>query len=70
MSAVIKDSLVVDRFTKELSEYADIQSQLGERDRAFMVSKAAQVIQLLTHHCMSYDIGIPAQQISNIVNQK
>lgn len=67
MSDIVKDTLVVDMFIKRLSEYADVQSQMGEHSRALMISQAAQVIQMLTYHCSSYNIGIPAQQILHIV---
>jgi hypothetical protein len=70
MSEIINDSLVADRFVKQLTEYAEMQSALGERDRAFLVSKSAQVISLLTNHCMRYNIGIPAKEILHIVSQK
>jgi adenine deaminase len=70
MTDLIKDSFAVDKFTEKLYQYADIQSQVGERERAIIVSKAARVIQVLTRHCMAYDIGIPAQQIVNIINER
>jgi len=70
MSEIIKDSLAVDKFIEKLNEYAAIQNQFGEHERGILINKAARIIQLLSYHCMAYDIGIPAQQISNIVNEK
>jgi hypothetical protein len=70
MNLVIKDSLVADKFIEKLNEYAMLQNQFGEHERGILINKAARVIQQLTYHCMAYDIGIPAQQISNIVNEK
>ena len=44
-----------------------MQSQLGEQQRAVIVSKAARIIELLSHHCMQYHIGLPARQINSIM---
>ncbi len=70
MTEIVKDSLVVDRFIEQLGEYAMLQNQFGEYERGILINKAAIVIRLLTHHCMAYDIGIPAQQINAIINGK
>lgn len=70
MSMIVKDSLVVDRFVDHLSEYAMLQNQFGEHERGVLINKAAIIIRMLTHHCMAYDIGIPAQQINAIINEK
>jgi hypothetical protein len=66
MSEILRDSLVVDLFLAELGKYAEIQVQLGNHDKALIVSKASQVIETLTAHCMDHDIGIPAYQIRRI----
>jgi hypothetical protein len=67
MTEIVKDSLVVDRFIEQLGEYAMLQNQFGEHERGILINKAAIVIR---HHCMAYDIGIPAQQINAIINGK
>jgi hypothetical protein len=66
MNEILRDSLVVDLFLAELGKYAEVQSQLGNHDRAIIISKAAQVIETLSAHCMDHDIGIPAYQIRRI----
>lgn len=70
MNTIVKDSLAVDRFVEELNEYAMLQNQFGEYERGVLVNKAARIIQFLTHHCMEYNIGIPAHQILAIINEK
>jgi len=47
-----------------------LQNQFGEHERGILINKAAIIIRLLTHHCMAYDIGIPAQQINATINGK
>jgi hypothetical protein len=47
-----------------------LQNQFGEHERGVLINKAARIIQLLTYHCMAYDIGIPAHQITAIVNER
>jgi hypothetical protein len=66
----IKDSLAVDKFLEHLNEYAMLQNQFGEHERGVLINKAARIIQLLTNHCMIYNIGIPAHQITTIVNER
>jgi len=70
MNDLVKDNLVVDNFIENLRHYADVQSQVGERERAIIVSKAARIIELLSNHCMAYNVGIPAKMIVNIINEK
>lgn len=70
MADLIKDSFAVDKFAEKLNVYAEEQSSIGERDRALIVSKAARIILMLSRHCMSYDIGLPIQQIQSIVNER
>jgi len=70
MSEIVKDSLAIDRFIQQLNEYAMLQNQFGEHERGVLINKAARIIQLLTYHCMAYDIGIPAHQITAVVNER
>ena len=70
MSEISKDSTVIDNFVEKLRHYSDVQSQLGESDRALIVSKAARVIEILCRQCMLYNVGIPAQQLYNIIVEK
>ena len=66
----VNDSLLTDTFIEQLRTYADMQSQIGERDRALIVSKAAQIIQVIVAHCIQYQVGIPAQLINSIMTEK
>lgn len=69
-SDAVKDTLVVDRYVNELNEYAALLSQLGDQPKALMLNKAARVIQTLSDHCMTYNVGIPAMRILRIVEEK
>lgn len=64
---ITHDDLITIKFVEQLRTYADHQMQLGERDRALIVSKAAQIIQILSWHCMQYNIGIPAHLINSVM---
>lgn len=67
---VVKDTLAIDKFIEEISRYIELQSQLGTPENAFMLNKASMIIRILTHHCMSYGIGIPAGEIVNVIKEK
>ena len=62
--------LAVDKFNNQLTDLVNVYNVMGEQDKAFMLGKAVRIIEVLSNHCMAYGIGIPANQIANIVSEK
>jgi len=67
---VVKDTLAIDKFIHQIANYTELQTQLGTPENVLMLNKASMIIRILTHHCMSYGIGIPAVEIVNVVNDR
>ena len=62
--------LAIDKYNKQLTEIANLYSTLGEQEKAFIIGKSIRIIDVLYNHCMAYGIGVPSNQIANIVGEK
>jgi hypothetical protein len=70
MSEINSQCLALDRYNKQLTEMANVYNTLGEQEKAFIIGKSIRIIDILYNHCMSYGIGVPSNQIANIVSEK
>jgi len=70
MSEINTHCLAIDRYTKQLTDLANLYNIMGEQEKAFIIGKSVRIIDVLYNHCMAYGIGIPANQITNIVSEK
>ena len=60
------DDLIIDRFLEQIQKEIDLEDQLGNMDKAFMLSKCARVISVLTHRLNEYQTPIPVELIHSI----
>ena len=70
MSETTSQCLAIDKYNKQLTEMANVYNTLGEPDKAHAIGKAIRIIETLHNHCMAYGIGVPSNQIANIVSEK
>ncbi len=66
----INDLTVIDNFLSKVQSYMETRMQLGETDGLNILHDASLIIEILSNHCMTYGIGIPVQEIFNIVKSE
>ena len=67
-STEINDDGIIRYLENYVKEVIDIKMSNGQSDIAWLLTDAMNVINILTHHCFSYGIGIPNKQIAGAIH--
>lgn len=67
-STEINDDGIIRYMEKYVSDVVKVKMSNGQEDVAWVLTDALNVINILTHHCFSYGIGIPNQQIAGAIH--